>query len=126
MSATLYTKQHEWARIEGEIAIVGISAYAAEQLGDIVYADLPEKGATVARGGEIAVVESVKAASEIYAPLSGEVAEINAALEGDPELVNRSPEKEGWFLKIRLSDVGERRHLLSAEDYQRFLQEESA
>ena len=124
MTETFYTKDHEWIRIEDGIAIVGISAYAAEQLGDIVYVDLPEKGKTLARRDEAAVVESVKAASEVYAPVGGEVIAINEALHDDPEMVNRDPEGEGWFLKIRVGDGENEDALMSAENYQRFIKEE--
>ncbi|MCC5995940.1 MAG: glycine cleavage system protein GcvH [Oceanicaulis sp.] len=100
---TRYTKDHEWIRIDGDIAVVGITAYAAEQLGDVVFVELPEIGKTVAQGDELAVVESVKAASEVYAPASGEVIAVNEALEGAPAMVNEAPGGEGWFVKLKLS-----------------------
>ncbi len=105
--STRYTKDHEWIRIEGEEGVVGISAHAAEQLGDVVFVELPELGKTVAQGDELAVVESVKAASEVYAPVSGEVIAVNNALEDEPARVNESPDAEGWFVKIRITDVGQ-------------------
>ncbi len=98
-----YTRDHEWIRVQDGIGVVGISDYAQEKLGDVVYVELPEVGRTVAQAEEAAVVESVKAASEVYAPASGEVVEVNAALEDDPALVNRDAAGDGWFLKLRLS-----------------------
>ena len=103
MSGLKYSKDHEWVRVDGDVGTVGISDYAQEQLGDVVYVELPEVGRTVAQNEEAAVVESVKAASEVYAPVSGEVVEANQALEDDPALVNGDPTGEGWFLKLRLS-----------------------
>ena len=107
MSGLKYSKDHEWVRVEGDVGTVGISDYAQEQLGDVVYVELPEVGRAVAQNEEAAVVESVKAASEVYAPVSGEVVEVNQALEDDPALVNGDPTGEGWFLKLRLSAPGE-------------------
>ena len=103
MSGLRYSKDHEWVRVDGDVGTVGISDYAQDQLGDVVYVELPEVGKTVAQNEEAAVVESVKAASEVYAPVSGEVVEVNQALEDDPALVNRDPTGEGWFLKLRMS-----------------------
>ena len=107
MSGLKYSKDHEWVRVEGDVGTVGISDYAQEQLGDVVYVELPEVGRAVAQNEEAAVVESVKAASEVYAPVSGEVVEVNQALEDEPSLVNGDPTGEGWFLKLRLSAPGE-------------------
>ncbi|KAA5805321.1 glycine cleavage system protein GcvH [Alkalicaulis satelles] len=104
---TRFTKDHEWIRIEGDVAVVGITAYAAEQLGDVVFVELPEIGKSVAQGGEMAVVESVKAASEVYAPATGEIVAVNDALEGEPAKVNDAPEGEGWFVKMKLSAPAE-------------------
>jgi glycine cleavage system H protein len=101
---TRYTKDHEWVRMEGDVAVVGISTYAAEQLGDVVYVELPQVGASLAQGADMAVVESAKAASDVYAPIGGEVVAANDTLSGQPDLVNQSPEGEGWFAKIRPSD----------------------
>src|SRR5687767_10392392 len=102
MSNVRYTKDHEWIRVEGDIATVGITEYAQSQLGDVVYVELPEIGKQVAKSGEAAVVESVKAASEVYAPVAGEVVEVNGALEGAPATVNEDAQGKGWFLKLKL------------------------
>src|ERR687884_1007384 len=102
MSTVRYTKDHEWISVEGDIGTVGITAYAQSQLGDVVYVELPEIGKKVAKSGEAAVVESVKAASEVYAPVSGEVVEVNGALESTPAIVNQDAQGQGWFLKLRL------------------------
>lgn len=107
MSGLRYTKDHEWIRVEGDVGTVGISDYAQEQLGDVVYVELPEVGKTVAQAEEAAVVESVKAASEVYAPVSGEVVAVNQALEDDPALVNSAATGAGWFLKLKLSAPAE-------------------
>ena len=115
-----YTKEHEWVRIEGDTATVGITDFAQSQLGDVVFVEVPEAGRTVARGGEAAVVESVKAASDVYSPVSGEIVEGNQALVDDPSLVNSDPEGEGWFFRIRLSDPGETGSLMDAEQYRTF------
>ena len=117
MSGLKYSKEHEWVRVEGDVGTVGISDYAQEQLGDVVYVELPEVGRTVAQNEEAAVVESVKAASEVYAPVSGEVVEVNQALEDDPALVNGDPTGEGWFLKLRLSAPGELDGLMDEAAY---------
>ena len=121
MADLRYSKDHEWVRIEGDIAVIGISDYAQGQLGDVVFVELPEPGQAVAKGAEAAVVESVKAASEVLAPLSGEVVEVNAPLAEDPGLVNRAPTAEGWFLKIRMSDPGEVDGLMDAAAYDAYL-----
>jgi glycine cleavage system H protein len=115
-----YTEEHEWIRVEGEEAIVGITDFAQGQLGDIVFVEVPSAGAQVTKGGDAAVVESVKAASDVYAPVSGEVTEGNAALEADPSLVNTDPEGEGWFFKLRLSDSSQLQGLMDAEAYKAF------
>jgi glycine cleavage system H protein len=105
---TLYfTREHEWVRVEGNTATVGISDHAQQALGDIVFAEVPETGKELAKGQEAAVVESVKAASDVYAPVGGKVVEGNAAVADDPALVNRDPEGEGWFFKLELSDAGQ-------------------
>ncbi|MCJ7422077.1 glycine cleavage system protein GcvH [Sphingomicrobium astaxanthinifaciens] len=116
-----YTKEHEWLRVEGDVATVGISNHAQEALGDIVFAEVPEAGRTVSKGDDAAVVESVKAASDVYAPVSGEVVEGNEALDGDPALVNSDPEGEGWFFKIKLSDPSELDGLMDEAAYKEFL-----
>ena len=115
-----YTKEHEWIRVEGDSATVGITDFAQGQLGDIVYVEVPAAGTQVTKGGDAAVVESVKAASDIYAPISGQVTEGNAALEADPSLVNSDAEGEGWFFKLTLSDNHELSDLMSADDYKSF------
>lgn len=122
MSDLKYTEQHEWVRVEGEVATVGISAYAAEQLGDVVYIELPEAGRQVEQSGEIAVVESVKAASEIYAPIAGEVIEVNVSLEEDPAIVNGDPTGNGWFVKLKLKDSEELQTLMDQESYTTYVE----
>ena len=121
MSEIRFTDQHEWVRLDGDVATVGISKYAAEQLGDVVYVELPEAGRKVGQGGEAAVVESVKAASEVYAPVGGEVTDANAALAEDPAKVNADPEGEGWFFKLKLSNKDEFAKLMTAEQYADFV-----
>jgi glycine cleavage system H protein len=116
----LYTEEHEWIRLEGDVATVGITDFAQGQLGDIVFVELPEAGRQVTKGGEAAVVESVKAASDVYAPVTGEVTEPNPALGDDPSLVNSDPEGEGWFFRLRLSDTSELDGLMDAEAYKSF------
>ena len=116
-----YTKDHEWVKVDGETATIGITAYAAEQLGDVVYVELPEGGKTVKRGEQAAVVESVKAASEVYAPVSGEVTETNSVLEGAPATVNEAPEDGGWFIKLRLSDPSELESLMDDAAYREYV-----
>lgn len=118
-----YTRDHEWIRTEGDTATVGISDFAQQQLGDVVYVELPEIGKTLAKGDEAAVVESVKAASEVYAPVSGEVVEVNDALEGTPATVNEEPTGGGWFLKIKLSDPSELDGLMDEDGYKSYLAE---
>jgi glycine cleavage system H protein len=118
---TRYTKDHEYIRIEGDTGTVGISDYAQGQLGDVVFVELPSVGKSLSKGSEAAVVESVKAASEVYAPVSGEVVEVNSDLEASPGTVNEDPAGRGWFLKIRLTDEGELDGLMTEEQYQEFL-----
>jgi glycine cleavage system H protein len=118
---TRYTKDHEYIRVEGDAGTVGISDYAQSQLGDVVYVELPAVGKTLAKGDEAAVVESVKAASEVYAPVSGEVVEVNSDLEASPGTVNEDAAGRGWFMKIRLSDPSELDGLMTEEQYQDFL-----
>lgn len=125
MSSDLrYSEEHEWVLVDGDIATVGISDFAQQQLGDVVFVELPDIGRTVERGAEVAVVESVKAASEIYAPVSGEIIEINDALADEPALVNESPEEDGWFFKMRLNDAAEVGELMDAAAYQTFADEQ--
>jgi glycine cleavage system H protein len=115
-----YTKEHEWIRVEGDTATVGITDFAQGQLGDVVFVELPEAGKQVEQGGEAAVVESVKAASDVYAPVSGEVVEANQALVDDSSLVNSDPEGEGWFFRVRLSDPSQLDGLMDADAYKSF------
>jgi glycine cleavage system H protein len=121
VSETRFTDQHEWIRADGTAATVGITKYAAEQLGDVVYVELPDKGKKLAQGGEAAVVESVKAASEVYAPASGEVTEANAALSGEPAKVNADPEGAGWFFRMKLTDPAEISKLMTKDQYEKFV-----
>ncbi|PZO88067.1 MAG: glycine cleavage system protein GcvH [Sphingomonas sanxanigenens] len=117
-----FTNEHEWISVEGSTATVGITDYAQAQLGDIVFVEIPAPGTKVTKGGDAAVVESVKAASDVYAPVTGEVVEGNAALEADPSLVNSAPEGEGWFFKLTLADPAELDGLMDKAAYQAFLE----
>jgi len=121
MSEMRYTDQHEWVRLDGDVATIGITRYATEQLGDVVYVELPEAGRKAGQGGEVAVVESVKAASEVYAPVSGEVTESNPALAADPAKVNADPEGDGWFFKLKVSDKAEFAKLMTDTQYADFV-----
>lgn len=116
-----FTDEHEWIDVEGEIATVGITDYAQEQLGDIVFVELPVEGAKFDKGDDAAVVESVKAASDVYAPISGEVIEANGALEDEPALVNSDPEEDGWFFKLRIADTAELEGLMNEAAYRKFV-----
>jgi glycine cleavage system H protein len=117
-----FTNDHEWLRVEGDIATVGITDYAQAQLGDVVFAETPDIGKTLKKGGEAAVVESVKAASDVYSPASGEVVEANAALADDPALVNTDPQGAGWFFKLKLSDPSEFEGLMDEAAYKALLE----
>jgi glycine cleavage system H protein len=117
---TYYTKEHEWIAVEGESATVGITDYAQQQLGDVVFVEVPEAGRAVSKGGDAAVVESVKAASDVYAPVSGTVTEGNQALADQPDLVNSDPEGAGWFFKLTLDDAGELEGLMNADQYRAY------
>jgi glycine cleavage system H protein len=121
MSEVRYTDQHEWVCIDGDEATVGITKYAAEQLGDVVFVEVPEPGRSLGKGGEAAVVESVKAASEVYAPITGEVTASNAAIADDPARVNADPEGEGWFFKLKIADRDELTKLMTADQYAEFV-----
>jgi glycine cleavage system H protein len=121
--ARYFTEEHEWIDVEGDTATVGITDYAQEQLGDIVFVELPDVGVMVDKGKDAAVVESVKAASDVYAPISGEVTEANPALEEDPALVNTSAEEEGWFFKLTIGDKSELEGLMDAKAYAAFVDE---
>ncbi|MEM8743162.1 MAG: glycine cleavage system protein GcvH [Pseudomonadota bacterium] len=124
MAEFKYAESHEYIRLEGDVGVVGISKYAQEQLGDVVFVELPETGKTFAKGDEAAVVESVKAASEVYAPVSGEIVEANGELESNPGLVNEDPEGKAWFMKIKVSDKSELDGLMDADAYDKFLEEQ--
>ena len=118
-----FTEDHEWVDVDGDVATVGITDYAQQQLGDIVFVELPEEGKTFDKGDDAAVVESVKAASDVYAPVSGEVLEVNGALEAEPALVNGDAEEEGWFFKLRLTDAEELTSLMTESAYAKFVQD---
>ena len=119
----LYSKEHEWVKLDGDVATVGITDYAQSSLGDIVYVELPRIGAALTQFGSIGVVESVKAVSDIFTPVGGEVTETNAAIEGDPALVNRDPYGGGWLYKVKLDDVGQTSSLMSADAYAQHISE---
>jgi glycine cleavage system H protein len=125
MSDIRYTEEHEWVRVDGQVATVGISNHAQEQLGDVVFVELPEVGRTVSRNAAMAVVESVKAASDVYAPISGEVVEVNAALTDDPALVNGDAEGAGWFCRLKIADPAELDALMDAVGYRSFVESQS-
>ena len=121
----LFSKEHEWAKIEGDVATIGITDYAQNSLGDIVYVELPRVGSGVTQFGNIGVVESVKAVSDLFTPLGGEVLEVNKAVEEDPGIVNREPFASGWLLKVKLADAGEAAKLLSKQGYDDFVASEA-
>jgi glycine cleavage system H protein len=116
-----FTKEHEWIRVEGDMATIGISNHAQEQLGDIVFAEVPDAGRRLSKGQDAAVVESVKAASDVYAPVSGEVVEGNQAVADDPALINNDPEGEGWFFKLKLDNPGELEGLMDEGAYREWI-----
>ncbi len=122
MSEIKFSEDHEWIQIDGDIGTIGITDYAQEQLGDVVFVELPEAGKTLAQGAEAAVVESVKAASEIYAPVSGEVTEANDALAEDPAKVNSDPQGEGWFFRIKVADLSELEGLMDEAAYKTYVE----
>ncbi len=121
MAALKYTDQHEWVAVEGDVATVGITDYAQGQLGDVVFVELPDEGKSFAMGDQAAVVESVKAAAEVYAPISGKIVEINEALNDKPELVNEDSTGDGWFFKIEIDDESELDSLMDAKEYKEFV-----
>ena len=123
MSEKKFSKNHEWIQIQDDNAIVGITKHATEMLGDIVFVEVPEKGKNVEANGQTAVVESTKAASDVYSPLSGEIIESNQSIVDDPSMVNTNPETEGWFFKIKIKDKSEIDKLMSKNDYEKFVQE---
>jgi glycine cleavage system H protein len=116
-----FTKDHEWVEVDGDIATIGISAYASEQLGDVVFVELPDVGKTVKAGDGVAVVESVKAASDVYAPVGGEVIETNTSLTDAPETVTRDAEKDGWFAKLKITDASQLDGLMDKQAYETYL-----
>jgi glycine cleavage system H protein len=119
--AARYSKEHEWVTVEGDVATIGITDHAQEQLGDVVFVELPHSGKTLSKGDEAAVVESVKAASEVYAPLAGEVVEVNGALEGAPATVNEDAQGKGWFMKLKLDNPADVNELMDEAAYKEFL-----
>jgi len=119
----LYSKEHEWVRVEGDVATIGITDYAQASLGDIVYVELPRVGAALTQSASIGVVESVKAVSDVYTPVGGEVVGINDGLEGDPASVNRDPYGDGWFFSVRLADTSQLNDLLSPQQYEQLVAE---
>jgi glycine cleavage system H protein len=119
---TRYTRDHEWIRLDGDVATIGITGYAQEQLGDIVFVELPEVGKKLDKGAEAAVVESVKAASEVFAPVTGEVVEVNGTLSDQPGAVNEDPEGNGWFMRMRVADKASVDGLMDADAYKAFLE----
>jgi glycine cleavage system H protein len=119
----IYTKEHEWARLEDDTATIGITDYAQGELGDIVYVDLPEVGTQVNQGDSFGTIEAVKAVSDLFAPLSGEVVAVNDTLNDAPEKINEDPYQEGWMIKIKMSDVGEKGELLDSRQYENLIQE---
>lgn len=123
MSDVKFSEEHEWILVEGDVATVGITDFAQAALGDVVFVDLPEVGDEIEKGGEAGVVESVKAASEVYAPVTGEIVEVNEALQDNPSLVNEDAEEGGWFFKIKLSDPSELDDLMDANAYKAFAEE---
>lgn len=115
----LYSKEHEWVRVDGETATIGVTDYAQNALGDIVYVELPRIGKQIDQFGNVGVVESVKAVSDLFTPIGGEIVEVNTALDADPAAVNRDPYGEGWLFKVKLKDVNEKNNLLSPDDYEK-------
>ena len=125
MSEKKYSKQHEWVSLEGDIATVGITKHAAEMLGDVVFVELPEKGKNVQKEGQAGVVESTKAASDVYSPITGEITEVNQSIVDDPAAINKDPEGESWFFKIKIKNKLELEKLMSKADYDKFSKENS-
>jgi glycine cleavage system H protein len=121
----LYSKDHEWILVQNTVGTIGITDYAQHELGDVVYVDLPEVGDTFEAGDPFGSVESVKAVSEVFCPISGEVVEVNSKLEESPELINQSPHEKAWMIKVRITNPDELKELLSAEEYEEYLQEQA-
>ena len=126
MSDVKYSKEHEWIKLEGEVATIGITKHATEMLGDIVFTELPEKGSNVEKDGTAGVVESTKAASDVYTPVSGEVVETNQAIVDDPSKINQDPENTAWFFKLKIKNKAEMDSLMNKEDYDKFAKESSS
>ena len=123
MSEVKYSKEHEWIKLEGDVAIIGITKHATEMLGDIVFAELPEKGSNVEKDGTAGVVESTKAASDVYTPVSGEVVDTNQEIVDDPSKINQDPENSAWFFKLKIKDKSEMDSLMNKDDYDKFANE---
>jgi glycine cleavage system H protein len=119
-----YTEEHEWVKVEGNIATVGVTDYAQDSLGDVVYVELPQEGGSVTKNEPFGVVESVKAVSDLYAPVSGSVAEVNDAIIDNPEVINEDPYGDAWMIKVEISNLGELNELLTSDEYQKFIEEE--
>ncbi len=126
MSDVKFSKEHEWIKLEGELAIIGITKHAAEMLGDIVFVELPEKGSNVEKDGTAGVVESTKAASDVYTPVSGEITDINQSIVDDPSKINADPEGDAWFFKLKMKDKKEMDSLMNKEEYDKFSKENSS
>tara|TARA_Y100001970_G_scaffold13003_1_gene14820 strand:- start:309 stop:686 length:378 start_codon:yes stop_codon:yes gene_type:complete len=125
MSDVKYSKEHEWIKLEGDLATIGITKHATEMLGDIVFAELPEKGSSVEKDGTAGVVESTKAASDVYTPVSGEIVDANQAIVDDPSKINADPEGDAWFFKLKIKDVKELDNLMNKDEYDKFAKESS-
>ena len=123
MSEVKFSKEHEWIKLEGEVATIGITKHASEMLGDIVFVELPEKGSTVEKDGTVGVVESTKAASDVYTPVSGEVVDINQSIVDEPSMINSDPEGNAWFFKLKIKDQSEMNTLMSGDEYTKFAKE---
>ena len=126
MSNTKFSKEHEWIKLDGEVGTIGITKHATEMLGDIVFAELPEKGTNVEKDGTAGVVESTKAASDVYTPISGEVVDINQIIVDDPAKINEDPEGAAWFFKLKIKDASELDSLMNKEEYEKFAKETSS
>ena len=126
MSEVKYSKEHEWIKLEGDIATIGITKHATEMLGDIVFTELPEKGCNVEKNGTAGVVESTKAASDVYTPVSGEVVDLNQSIVDDPSKINQDPENSAWFFKLKIKDKSEMNTLMNKDEYDKFAKESSA
>ena len=126
MSEVKYSKEHEWIRLDGDVATIGITKHATEMLGDIVFTELPEKGSSVEKDGTAGVVESTKAASDVYTPVSGEVVDINQMIVDDPAKINEDPEGAAWFFKLKMKDMSEMESLMNKEEYDKFAKESTS